>query len=167
MIKWLSDFHASQILLPAAHHTNQSRFHGALVWRHQVAHSDGSCIAIFIVHAHAHTHVHKYSGYWHGSVHVHMRTAREVQDFDYFLEEVATLSCIRHENIQLFMGVCLDMTGGTLAIMMRCVMLLLVLSVPPDLCTHWIVHSQKLNLGNKSMADCTPILLYKVTDVYL
>jgi len=121
----------------------------------------------YLLCMHTHTHMHKYSGYWHGSVHVHMRTAREVQDFDYFLEEVATLSCIRHENIQLFMGVCLDMTGGTLAIMMRCVMLLLVLSVPPDLCTHWIVHSQKLNLGNKSMADCTPILLYKVTDVYL
>lgn len=96
----------------------------------------------YLLCMHTHTHMHKYSGYWHGSVHVHMRTAREVQDFDYFLEEVATLSYIRHENIQLFMGVCLDMTGGTLAIMMRCVMLLLVLSVPPDLCTHWIVHSQ-------------------------
>lgn len=96
----------------------------------------------YLLCMHTHTHMHKYSGYWHGSVHVHMRTAREVQDFGYFLEEVATLSCIRHENIQLFMGVCLDMTGGTLAIMMRCVMLLLVLSVPPDLCTHWIVHSQ-------------------------
>ena len=72
-------------------------------------------------HTPAHPHTHGHSGYWHGSVHVHMCLAQEVQDLGCFLEEVATLTCIRHENIQLFMGVCLNMTGGTLAVVVRCV----------------------------------------------
>ncbi len=58
-------------------------------------------------------------GYWHGSVYIRTRTPMGAGDFGYFLDEVATLSSIRHENIQLFMGVCLDMDGGTLAIIMR------------------------------------------------
>ena len=71
--------------------------------------------------AHTHTHTHGHSGYWHGSVHIHIRLVQEVQDLGYFLEEVAILTCIRHENIQLFMAICLNMTGGTLAVVMKCV----------------------------------------------
>ena len=59
------------------------------------------------------------SGYWHGHVQVRSRRVREVEDLIYFLDEVTTLSCIRHENIQLFMGACLSMQEGTLAIVMR------------------------------------------------
>lgn len=60
-----------------------------------------------------------HSGYWHGSVQVRSRKVREVEDLICFLDEVTILSCIRHENIQLFMGACLSMQQGTLAIIMR------------------------------------------------
>ena len=59
------------------------------------------------------------SGYWHGNVQVRSRRVREVEDLICFLDEVTTLSCIRHENIQLFMGACLSMQEGSLAIIMR------------------------------------------------
>lgn len=59
------------------------------------------------------------SGYWHGNVQVRSRKVREVEDLICFLDEVTTLSCIRHENIQLFMGACLSMQQGSLAIIMR------------------------------------------------
>ena len=59
------------------------------------------------------------SGYWHGNVHVRTRKANDLQDLSVFLDEVATLTRIRHENIQLFMGMCLDMDGGTLAVVTR------------------------------------------------
>jgi hypothetical protein len=60
-----------------------------------------------------------YRGYWHGAVHVHTRRVREVVDVVHFLDEVATLNCIRHENVQLFMGASLDMQCGTVALVMR------------------------------------------------
>ena len=59
-----------------------------------------------------------YRGYWHGVVQVHARPVKEVVDVISFLNEVATLNCIRHENIQLFMGASLDLRGGTVAIVM-------------------------------------------------
>lgn len=62
---------------------------------------------------------HLCSGYWHGNVQVRSRRVREVEDLICFLEEVTTLSCIRHENVQLFMGACLSMQEGSLAIIMR------------------------------------------------
>ena len=62
---------------------------------------------------------HHCRGYWHGSVYIRTRKPSGEDDFRIFLDEVATLSCIRHENIQLFMGVCLDMDGGALGIIMR------------------------------------------------
>lgn len=59
-----------------------------------------------------------YNGYWHGNVQVRSRRVREVEDLICFLDEVTTLSCIRHENVQLFMGACLSMQEGSLAIVM-------------------------------------------------
>ncbi|XP_022105838.1 kinase suppressor of Ras 1-like isoform X2 [Acanthaster planci] len=47
-----------------------------------------------------------YRGNWHGEVLIHTR--RHVEDVDAFLEEVSVLSMIRHENIALFMGACID-----------------------------------------------------------
>ncbi len=45
-----------------------------------------------------------HSGYWHGRVSLRARGARFFNDLVSFLEEVHILSCIRHHNIQLFMG---------------------------------------------------------------
>ena len=47
-----------------------------------------------------------YRGNWHGEVLIHTRN--DVDDLEEFLEEVALLSMIRHENIALFMGACVD-----------------------------------------------------------
>ncbi|XP_072038094.1 uncharacterized protein [Amphiura filiformis] len=47
-----------------------------------------------------------YSGNWHGEVLIHTRN--DVHDLEEFLEEVSLLSMIRHENIALFMGACID-----------------------------------------------------------
>ncbi|XP_071965062.1 kinase suppressor of Ras 2-like isoform X2 [Antedon mediterranea] len=47
----------------------------------------------------------EYRGQWHGDVIIH---TREVQTEEDFLEEISMLSKIRHENIALFMGACID-----------------------------------------------------------
>ncbi|XP_033109674.1 kinase suppressor of Ras 2-like [Anneissia japonica] len=47
----------------------------------------------------------EYRGQWHGDVIIHTRDVQEEEDF---LEEVSMLSMIRHENIALFMGACID-----------------------------------------------------------
>lgn len=47
-----------------------------------------------------------YRGQWHGEVLIHTRA--NVENLDNFLDEVATLSMIRHENVALFMGACID-----------------------------------------------------------
>jgi len=47
-----------------------------------------------------------YRGYWHGQVCVRTRQHKTAGDWVRFTEEVYTLSCIRHHNIQLFMGAC-------------------------------------------------------------
>lgn len=47
-----------------------------------------------------------YAGNWHGEVLIHTRN--DVHDLEEFLEEVSLLSMIRHENIALFMGACID-----------------------------------------------------------
>ena len=59
-----------------------------------------------------------FSGYWHGSVHVIAREARSSLDARWFCQEVTTLNKIRHESIQLFMGMTLDMGGGHLGLVM-------------------------------------------------
>ena len=56
------------------------------------------------------------SGYWHGSVVVHARSSSDRQST---IAEVHTLSNIRHENIQLFLGVCPDMHSDCIAIVME------------------------------------------------
>ncbi|XP_070543388.1 kinase suppressor of Ras 2-like isoform X2 [Ptychodera flava] len=50
-----------------------------------------------------------YRGRWHGDVIIH--TYQATRNFNEFLEEVAVLSRIRHENIELFMGVSLEPTN--------------------------------------------------------
>ncbi|XP_071844571.1 kinase suppressor of Ras 1-like isoform X2 [Apostichopus japonicus] len=47
-----------------------------------------------------------YRGHWHGEVLIHTRTNAE--NLEHFLDEVAMLSMVRHENIALFMGACID-----------------------------------------------------------
>lgn len=41
------------------------------------------------------------------------------EDVDSFVSEVNTLCRIRHENIQLFMGVCLDLPADSMGVVMR------------------------------------------------
>lgn len=60
-----------------------------------------------------------FSGYWHGKVWVYTRTAHTVEELRSFAVEVNGLCRIRHENIQLFMGVCLDLPHNSLGIVMR------------------------------------------------
>lgn len=47
-----------------------------------------------------------YRGHWHGEVLIHTRTNAE--NLEHFLDEVAMLSMVRHENVALFMGACID-----------------------------------------------------------
>ena len=57
--------------------------------------------------------------YWHGSVTVHTRRASTEQEYQDFVSEVQTLCRIRHEKIQLFMGVCFDLKPERLAIVVE------------------------------------------------
>ncbi|XP_068694406.1 kinase suppressor of Ras 1-like [Montipora foliosa] len=50
--------------------------------------------------------VHK--GRWHGDIMIHTRRKSTKEDMEEFLKEVSVLSMIRHENIVLFMGACLE-----------------------------------------------------------
>lgn len=59
------------------------------------------------------------SGYWHGTVWIHQRSSQKQEDIHSFAREINTLCRIRHENIQLFMGVCLDLPDDKLGIVMR------------------------------------------------
>jgi serine/threonine protein kinase len=45
------------------------------------------------------------SGHWHGEVMIHRYTSNHLEKF---LRDVHTLSKIRHENIALFMGACME-----------------------------------------------------------
>jgi hypothetical protein len=58
-------------------------------------------------------------GYWHGSVWVHERSSESLEDVRSFVNEVNTLCKIRHENVQLFMGICLDLPDNKLGLIMR------------------------------------------------
>ena len=60
-----------------------------------------------------------YSGYWHGAVMVYQRTLVDSGEKKDFVSEVKTLCKIRHENVQLFMGVCIDMPEDNVALIMR------------------------------------------------
>lgn len=50
--------------------------------------------------------VHK--GRWHGDIMIHTRRKPTKEDVEDFLKEVSVLSMIRHENVVLFMGACLE-----------------------------------------------------------
>lgn len=49
-----------------------------------------------------------YRGHWHGEVWVHTYWNLTHSEIKRFWEEVARLSMIRHENVALFMGACMD-----------------------------------------------------------
>lgn len=49
-----------------------------------------------------------FRGRWHGDIMIHTRRRSAEQDLDEFLKEVSVLSMIRHENVVLFMGACLE-----------------------------------------------------------
>ena len=59
------------------------------------------------------------SGYWHGSVEVHSRRSSDDELIRGISSDVQTLSCIRHENIQLFLGVCHDLHSDCISIVME------------------------------------------------
>lgn len=46
-----------------------------------------------------------FRGKWHGDVMIHKYQS---EDLDQFLQDVHTLTKIRHENIALFMGACME-----------------------------------------------------------
>ena len=56
---------------------------------------------------------------------VHTRHLSSSCSMSCFLDEVSTLSCVRHENIQLFMGACCDHSGQSLALIMRYIIIIL------------------------------------------
>lgn len=60
-----------------------------------------------------------YSGYWHGNVEVHSRRSSDDDLVRGIASDVQTLSCIRHENIQLFLGVCHDLHSDYISIVME------------------------------------------------
>lgn len=53
-------------------------------------------------------YVMSFRGRWHGDIMIHTRRRSATQDVDEFLKEVSVLSMIRHENVVLFMGACLE-----------------------------------------------------------
>jgi hypothetical protein len=60
-----------------------------------------------------------HSGYWHGSVTVHQKQSPLLTELNVYIQEATTLSKIRHENVQLFLGVCLDLNPDSVALVMR------------------------------------------------
>ena len=58
------------------------------------------------------------SGYWHGSVWIYQSSLDNSDDIHSFVSEVKALCRIRHENIQLFMGVCVDLPDKQVGIVM-------------------------------------------------
>ena len=64
-------------------------------------------------------YIYIYSGYWHGNVSVHARLSSDEESFQSVLSDVNTLSNIRHENIQLFLGVCHDLHVDCVSIVME------------------------------------------------
>ena len=59
------------------------------------------------------------SGYWHGNVAVHARYSNTNESYRSILADVSTLTNIRHENIQLFLGVCHDLHSDYISIVME------------------------------------------------
>ncbi|PFX34483.1 raf homolog serine/threonine-protein kinase phl-like [Stylophora pistillata] len=49
-----------------------------------------------------------YKGRWHGDIMIHTRRRSTKEEVEEFLNEVSVLSMIRHENVVLFMGACLE-----------------------------------------------------------
>lgn len=60
-----------------------------------------------------------YSGYWHGNVAVHALCSNTEETYHSILADVSTLSNIRHENIQLFLGVCHDLHSDYISIIVE------------------------------------------------
>ncbi len=50
---------------------------------------------------------------------VYQRSINDIEATKEFVSGIKTLCKIRHENIQLFMGVCIDMPENDVAIVMR------------------------------------------------
>lgn len=60
-----------------------------------------------------------HSANWHGSVSVYQRQDTQQAVLNFYIKEAYTLSKIRHENIQLFLGVCLDLGCDSVSLIMR------------------------------------------------
>ncbi len=60
-----------------------------------------------------------YSGYWHGQVAVHARKCITPVQKKKIMSDLDLLRNIRHENVQLFMGVCHDLHNDYIAIVME------------------------------------------------
>ena len=60
-----------------------------------------------------------YSGYWHGNVEVHARRSSDSELRASVVADLNMLTSIRHENIQLFLGVCDDLHSDHLSIVME------------------------------------------------
>ena len=59
------------------------------------------------------------SGYWHGSVEIHSRRSSDDELVQAIASDIDALSCIRHENIQLFLGVCHNLHYDSISIVME------------------------------------------------
>lgn len=59
------------------------------------------------------------SGYWHGSVEIHSRRSSDDELVQGIASDIDALSYIRHENIQLFLGVCHDLHSDSISIVME------------------------------------------------
>eukprot|EP00057_Strongylocentrotus_purpuratus_P029969 XP_780355.3 PREDICTED: serine/threonine-protein kinase B-raf [Strongylocentrotus purpuratus] len=80
-----------------------------------------------------------YKGHWHGEVLIQTRYSKST-DINDFLDEVAMLSKIRHENIALFMGACVE--PGNLAVVNS-------IHKGPSLYHHLHVQRRKLQTSSK------------------
>lgn len=60
-----------------------------------------------------------HSGYWHGSVVVHARRSQDAETAQSIFMEANILSHIRHESIQLFLGICPDLQSNYTSIVME------------------------------------------------
>ncbi|XP_046864893.1 kinase suppressor of Ras 1-like [Xenia sp. Carnegie-2017] len=60
-----------------------------------------------------------YRGRWHGDVMIHTRRTSQPEEVEKFRKEVFLLSMIRHENVMLFMGACLDPPNLAVVVSLR------------------------------------------------
>ncbi|XP_028411318.1 kinase suppressor of Ras 2-like [Dendronephthya gigantea] len=60
-----------------------------------------------------------YRGRWHGDVMIHTRRASQREEVEEFRKEIFLLSMIRHENVMLFMGACLEPPNLAVVVSLR------------------------------------------------